>query len=159
MSLPEKSGQDSQTFDRPRVFGLPAREMVTHTSGVPDVENLTVSRTDSAFFGHPRTTSCGSRSPRYLTNLAMSRSVDFLADVNGPQIVGHSGGDEGFRTTDLAFSPSREVGVVMRRGCWPLGDCRSHRRRCAAAGGRRRIAPVGRKRPTVMLIFCNLYNA
>jgi CubicO group peptidase (beta-lactamase class C family) len=36
----------------------------------------------------------------------------FLADVNGEQIIGHSGGDDGFRT-DLAFSPARKVGVVM----------------------------------------------
>jgi CubicO group peptidase (beta-lactamase class C family) len=36
----------------------------------------------------------------------------FLADVNGDQIVMHSGGDDGF-ATHLAFSPARKAGVVM----------------------------------------------
>jgi CubicO group peptidase (beta-lactamase class C family) len=36
----------------------------------------------------------------------------FLTDVNGEQIIAHSGGDDGF-LTDLAFSPTRRIGVVM----------------------------------------------
>jgi CubicO group peptidase (beta-lactamase class C family) len=64
----------------------------------------------------------------------------FLADINGEQFVGHGGSDDGFRT-DIAFSTSRKIGVVMMFNSDHVSSIQQIRE---AALGIGRQAPVGK---------------